>query len=299
MSNNKDKELIKICNNNLEIVNSNDATILNKFGDWTSNTDILKETFLNALPFEHVVIDNFLNEEYANQLCDLFPKNLEDWYKYENPIEVKYSYDDINKLNEPLKNYFYYLSSDKIINIFRKLTNIEDLTFDEYLHGAGLHCHPRYGKLNIHLDYEKHPFTGKERRLNIILFLNKHWEQSWNGQNELWNQSATERIKKTDIKFNRAVIFKTNDISWHGLPDAIMCPEGESRKTLAYYYVSPLNSVKKEEDYRLKAKYIITDTNETNENKKRLTSLCEIRSNRRLTSDDVQLHCPDWKKENV
>ena len=48
---------------------------------------------------------------------------------------------------------------------------LSNLEYDKYLHGAGLHKHPKYGRLNIHLDYEKHPISGKERRLNIILFI--------------------------------------------------------------------------------------------------------------------------------
>jgi Rps23 Pro-64 3,4-dihydroxylase Tpa1-like proline 4-hydroxylase len=279
-------EIIKIDENHLKNINSLDNDlILDKFGDWTNNTDILKSEFLEALPFENVVIDNFLNEEYANKLYDLFPENFDNWYKYENPIEVKFTYDNIDKLDEDMKNFFYYLSSDKLIEIFRKITDIHDLTFDEYLHGAGLHCHPKYGKLNIHLDYEKHPFSGKERRLNIIYFLSKGWDKKWNGQNELWDKEAKNCIKKTDVIFNRAIIFKTNDISWHGLSETILCPENKYRKSLAFYYLSPLTSVKNENIYRKKAKYIIT--NEKDKDDKALNTLCEIRSNRRLNSDDI------------
>lgn len=288
-------ELIKIQKNDLDKINASVDEGLNYFGNWTNHADLLKETFLNATPFEHIIIDNFLNETYANELYHLFPETFDNWHTYENPIEVKYAYDNINNLDEKMRNYFYYLSSDKMVEIFRKITNINDLTYDEYLHGAGLHCHPKYGRLNIHLDYEKHPITGKERRLNIIYFLSKDWKSEWRGQNELWDKNAEKCIKKTDVIFNRAIIFKTNNISWHGLPDTIMCPEGNYRKSLAFYYVSPLNSIKM--NYRNKAKYIIT--NEEDKTNKDLETLCEIRSNRRLTTNDIQVYCPNWKKDNI
>lgn len=291
---NHNNELIKIKKDYLENINNSEEDILNKFGNWTNDIDILKTVFLNASPFEHIVIDNFLNEDYANELYNFFPEKFDNWYIYENPIEVKYSYDNINDINDKLKNYFYYLSCEKMVDIFRKLTNINDLTYDEYLHGAGLHCHPKYGRLNLHLDYEKHPITGKERRLNIILFLTKDWKQEWGGQNELWDKDVTKCIAKTDIKFNRAIIFKTNDISWHGLPKPIICPEGQFRKSLAFYYVSPLTSLKTE--YRSKAKYILTDDKAKDLN---LQKLCKIRSNRRLTLEDLQLYCSDWKKNDI
>ena len=293
----ENNELIKINKTNLSEINSLGEKVLDKFGNWVNNIDLFKNNFLNGSPFEHVVIDNFLDETYANELYDLFPEKFDDWYKYENPIEVKFTYDNVDELDKKMKNYFYYLSSDKIVDIFRKITNINDLTYDEYLHGAGLHCHPRYGKLNIHLDYEKHPITGKERRLNIIYFLSKDWKNEWNGQNELWDKQANKCVAKTDIKFNRAIIFKTNDISWHGLPEKILCPEDQYRKSLAFYYVSPLTSIKNEHRYRKKAKYIIT--NEKEKDNEGLKTLCRIRSNRRLTIEDINKYYPNWKKEEI
>lgn len=287
------EHLIKVEPNHLQEINLQENT-LEYFGNWVNNTDFIKEKFLNAEPFEHIVIDNFLNESYANELYNLFPCSFDDWYKYENPIEVKYAYDNINNLDEKMKNFFYFLSSDKMVDIFRKITDINDLTFDEYLHGAGLHCHPRSGKLNVHLDYEKHPLSGKERRLNIIYFLTKDWNDEWKGQNELWDKDAKSCSVKTNIRFNRAIIFKTNDISWHGLPEKIVCPEDQFRKSLAFYYVSPLIHEKNEYNYRKKAKYIITNENE--KDNKGLLKLCEIRANRRLEKEDIDTYYPDWKK---
>jgi Rps23 Pro-64 3,4-dihydroxylase Tpa1-like proline 4-hydroxylase len=284
------ENLIKIDKQYLENMNQKECE--KYFGSWTNDIDNLKNQFLNAEPFENIVIDDFLDISYAEKLSTLFPSNYNDWYKYLNPIEVKYTFDDINKLDDEIKNYFYFLSTDKVIQMFRKLTNIDNLTYDEYLHGAGLHCHPRDGRLNIHLDYEKHPYTGKERRINIIYFLNKDWNREWNGQNELWDENITKCVKKTDIKFNRAIIFKTNDISWHGLPEKICCPENMYRKSLAYYYISPLNSKKSEELYRKKARYVKRPHDENNEN---LEELYKIRPYRRIQQEDMDKYFPNWK----
>jgi hypothetical protein len=199
---------------------------------------------------------------------------------------------NIENLPSELKNYFYYLSHQKMVEFFQKLTDIPNLTYDEYLHGAGLHCHPKHGRLNVHLDYEKHPYSGKERRINVIYFLSKEWLPEWNGQNELWNENVTDCITKTEIKFNRAIIFKTNDISWHGLPEKIICPENVFRKSLAYYYVSPLNSHKSEESYRKKAKYVKRPQDKFDAG---LEELYKIRPRRRITKEDINLFCPDWK----
>ena len=144
---------------------------------------------------------------------------------------------------------FYLLSTSKIIEIFSKITGIEDLEYNPYLHGAGLHAHPRYGRLNMHLDYEKHIILkNKQRRLNIILFLSKDWKNEWNGDNQLWNSEMKKCVVKTYPKFNSAIIFKTDEITWHGLPEKIMCPEGVFRKSLAYYYTQNYSDALAETD---------------------------------------------------
>ena len=285
--------LLKIEKDYLEPISNN--SVLNFFGDWINNISTIKNLFLNAKPFEHIVIDNFLEGSYAEQISELFPKLDNSWHEYKNPIEVKYAFDDINLLPTALKNYFYYLSTPEIINIIRQITNFDNLEYDEYLHGAGLHLHPRYGRLNIHLDYEKHPYSGKERRLNIILFMSKDWDVNWNGANELWNNDVTRCIARTDVKFNRAILFKTNDISWHGLPDKILCPDNIFRKSLAYYYVSPLNTQKNEDQYRKKAKFVKRPNDTFDENMEKLEF---IRPHRRITKEDMKLLMPDWNIES-
>lgn len=276
----------------------NETDCLKYFGNWVNDVDLLHEQFKNAEPFQHLVIKNFLNEEYVEKLHELFPTNVNDseWYKYENPIEVKYAHDNINLLPDDLKNYFYFLSSNQLVSTISKLTGIHNLEYDEYLHGAGLHAHPRYGRLSIHLDYEKHPISGKERRTNIILFLTKNWNSEWGGANELWDQEVKNRIVKNDVEFNTAIIFKTNDISWHGVPDIMTCPEGILRKSLAFYYISPLSSNKSEEEYRFKAKFVKRPSDVTSEG---MDMLYKIRPFRRITQEDIEMYTPNWKKEEI
>ncbi len=286
----------KIDKNYLNDINIIDNEyILKKFGNWTRNIDELKTSFINGEPFEHVVIDNFLSDDYAEKIHNLFPTNYENWYKYINPLEVKFAYDNINSLNENLKNYFYYLSSNHIINLIKEITNINNIELDEYLHGAGLHSHPKHGRLNVHLDYEKHPISGKERRINIIYFSTKNWDPLWNGANELWDKNVTKCVKKTDVVFNRAIIFKTNEISWHGLHEKINCPDNIFRKSLAYYYVSELDTKKPETEYRKKAQFVKVQNDKYSE---KMEQLYKIRGDRLITNDDLKEIMPEWKIED-
>ena len=42
------------------------------------------------------------------------------------------------------------------------------------------------GFLNIHADFNKHPTLDLDRRLNVLIYLNKNWKESYGGNLELW-----------------------------------------------------------------------------------------------------------------
>ena len=214
------------------------------FGEWTENVQELSFDFNSNKNFPHIVIENFLKQEVIEEIHTNFPDfNKEDWWEYNNPIEVKYANDKIKTLHPVIQNVFNALSTEKITDKIKILSGINDLEHDPTLHGAGLHLHPRNGRLLLHLDYEKHPvLENKQRRLNIILYLSKNWKPEWNGSTELWNKSLTEKIKESPVVFNSALIFQTTEESWHGVPLKIMCPSDIFRKSLAFYYISPLDS---------------------------------------------------------
>jgi dTDP-glucose 4,6-dehydratase len=274
----------------------------NYFGSWINDLTNLNNQFINGDPFSYVKIDNFLNEDFAELLFSKFPVDYSKWHKYWNPIEVKYACDNLNKMDENFAKLFYLLSTEQVTEMFRKISSIDNLEYDPYLNGAGLHVHPRYGRLHMHLDYEKHPkLVNKERRLNIILFLTKDWKEEWNGDNQLWDKEMKECKVKTYPKFNSAILFQTNEISWHGLPDKILCPEGIFRKSLAYYYISPLTSQSSEikvgndgSGYRSKATFIKRPEDPKLE---QMEKLYKIRPLRRIEQSDMEKIWPEWKPE--
>ena len=273
---------------------------LSFFGDWINNTEVLQTQFTNALPFEHIIIPNFLNKEIVEKLFNDFPEDIENgnWHKYFNPIEIKYANDNMEMIPDSLKNIFYLLSTKEICGKFSELSGIPDLEYDPYLHGAGLHILPRNGRLHIHLDYEKHPYLNKERRLNLILYLSKDWNPEWNGETQLWDKDMQHCVVKSPVVFNTAVIFKTNDISWHGLPEKIICPEGVFRKSLAYYFISPLESEADNNKigndgtgYRTKATFTKRPEDEYSEE---IEELYKIRPHRLITEKDLNRVSSEW-----
>ena len=77
-----------------------------------------------------------------------------------------------------------------------------------------------------------------DRRVNLLLYLNKNWLDSYGGCLELWDKEMTKCVKKIKPEFNTMVIFNTNDFSNHGHPDPLNCPINLSRKSIATYYFS-------------------------------------------------------------
>ena len=194
-------------------------------------------------PFNHIIIDNFFIEDLAMKLFNEFP-NYEDkrWHNYDNPIEVKKICNNWNLVPKNTYQTFQFLNSPDFINLIsNEILNQKKIYADYGLNGGGWHIHKKGGKLNPHLDYSLHPKSGKQRKLNIIIYVNPNWSEDWGGQLGFWDNSSAEKpgeLKKIIwSKFNRAVIFDTTQNSWHGLPNPIKCPKEESRKSLAVYYL--------------------------------------------------------------
>ena len=61
--------------------------------------------------------------------------------------------------------------------------------------------------------------------MNLIIYLNPMWETNWGGNLELWNGSHDKLItpvQQISPIFNSAVLFRTSDISWHGVPNPVL-----------------------------------------------------------------------------
>lgn len=223
-------------------------------------------------PYEHIVIKNFFeNPEHVT-----FPESPDStWVCYDNPLEKKYT----KKVAHDFT--FEFLQSEEFLEKIKMLTGIHDLEIDPHLHGAGYAMYPNEGKLDIHLDYSIHPITGKERRCNLIVYLNKEWKSEYGGGLELWNKELTG-FKTIEPEWNSALVFKTTDESWHGIPTPIECPDNEYRKSVAVYYVSePTNTQRN----RPKAEFVPHPFSKNTKYKK----LYEIRKFRNLTNEDFIL----------
>ena len=75
--------------------------------------------------------------------------------------------------------------------------------------GAGQHEIKPGGLLKIHADFNKHNISGLDRRLNVLVYLNKDWKEEYGGHFELWDKDMKHCVKKILPTFNTMAIFST------------------------------------------------------------------------------------------
>ena len=202
---------------------------------------LLKDQYSFADPFPHIQIDNFFSDECLNSILNEFPdlSNLKNSQNYKNQNEIKFANNDFKNFSEKMKTFFNFLNSETFLNFLQILTSInEKLIADEKLNGGGLHEIKTGGLLKVHTDFSKHPTNNFDRRVNVLIYLNKDWKKEYKGCLELWDKEMKECKQKILPSFNKMVIFSTTDFSNHGHPDPIDCPSDISRKSIALYYFS-------------------------------------------------------------
>ena len=218
------------------------------------DTNNINKIFTNAIPFNHVVIDNIVDDTILNNALNeinSIPDNelLSDYVVGIDDVQInKFCYRDFNSLKHMsyIKNYF---ESDIFIKWLEKITGIDNLQKDVSSEGGGIHIIKKNGKLAIHSDFNRHKITKQYRRLNLLLYLNKDYKEEYNGHLELWNKQMTSCEQKISPLFNRIVIFKVDDDANHGHPE-IWNSENNNRTSLAlYYYTNDRPEHEKSENY--------------------------------------------------
>jgi Rps23 Pro-64 3,4-dihydroxylase Tpa1-like proline 4-hydroxylase len=200
----------------------------------------MREDYQRARPFPHVVIDDLLPEAVLDAVVDEFPEPNGRWRQFDDPRQKKFG-GGVTELDlgPTTRNVLAEFNSWAFVEFIQALTGIaEPLIPDPYYRGGGLHQILAGGYLKVHADFNKHPEFGLDRRVNVLLYLNREWQPEWGGQLELWNASMSRADQRIEPIFNRMVIFTITDSAFHGHPDPLKCPAGRARRSLAFYYYS-------------------------------------------------------------
>ena len=205
---------------------------------------LLSQSYLQNNPFPHIVLDDFLDDLSINCLRHEF-RNLDEngWLHYRHFNAHLSAFPHRKSFSDGTQKIIELFSSQEFIQWLEVLTGIKGLRSDPEIEGGGFVSAPRAGFLNMHADFTVHPHRPNwRRRVNLLLYLNEDWKPGFGGELQLWDQKMQNCEQKILPLLNRCVIFNTDENSFHGYPDPICCPAGESRKNLALYYYTESKS---------------------------------------------------------
>ena len=195
-------------------------------------------TYQNAKPFSHISYDDFLPADALEKVLEEFP-DVDDtqWQQYKSETENGKLASSTYELIPPYTRYVLdQLNTPPFLQFLETLTGIKGLIPDPYYTGGGMHQTKRGGWLGMHVDFNRYEQLKLYRRINVLVYLNKEYQEEYGGHLELWDEDMKMCYEKIAPIFNRCVIFTTSENSHHGHPDPLHFPEGSTRKSLAWYY---------------------------------------------------------------
>lgn len=201
----------------------------------------LRQSYLEAAPYPHLVLDNLFAPELIERLAADFPKAEDrDWLVWDTKHEHKTTSRGIDKLSTFTQMFCLWLNSRDAIEAIESIVGVANLVGDPLFHGAGLHEMQRYGWLEMHADYTRHFSLPLMRRFNLLIYLNRDWDSSWGGELVLQDAHHQKNQAAYLPHFNRTIIFPTTSKTIHGVPNFLTCPVDRSRQLLSIYYWNPV-----------------------------------------------------------
>jgi len=222
----------------LEHIYTNKFFNFDKFEEYVK---VNKNDYQNKKPFSYDAINELFSKEALDGILDSFPsvKDTEKWdARDDKGIQVKLRTNWKTELDIPPKvlKVIQTLQSGRFCRLLSEYTGIDGLMPDHWFGGGGLNQIMPGGQLAIHVDGTYNDEIKMYRRVNIIVFLNKDWKDEYGGHLEFWDKDLSNCIDKIRPDYNIMAMFNTSDLTQHGHPYPLSCPEGISRKSLILYY---------------------------------------------------------------
>lgn len=213
--------------------------------DWSSLLEIAANRaadYRGAKPFPHLMLDGLFAEDLLDRAIAELP-TVARWANYDTANERKVVCSDSGAFGPVAEILVHALNSAPFMRFLERLTGIAGLVPDPHLHAAGYMKVAPGGFLGLHYDFSTQQELGLDRRVNVLLYLNRDWRTEWGGQLELHSNedldSGSHKVVEIEPLFNRLVIFNTPD-ALHGHRRPIACPPDRARLCLSwYYYTAP------------------------------------------------------------
>lgn len=190
-------------------------------------------------PYPYIVIDNFLDDDLAQQVEREFPR-LEEMPRHSPDYQLLDGWHsnphDAAIAGRPgLKRLFKMLESAEFREQLREVFGVEQQLYcDPEYQGAGLLAAKKGGVHKIHRDRNRHLTTHFYRRLTLLVYFNVGWKPGYGGEINLWDRKIEDNVELAPL-FNRCVVFENTRYAFHSVADVAM-PEGMIRKAINFYY---------------------------------------------------------------
>ncbi|NNU16339.1 2OG-Fe(II) oxygenase [Parvularcula sp. ZS-1/3] len=200
--------------------------------------DELSAAYQAADPFPHTVIEDFLPRGVVDYCQQNFPGEIREggnqFDRDQERFKRSFRPDELDDLK--LRSLFHTFNSLPFLQLVERITGIKGLIPDPYFLGGGFHETRQGGHLSMHADFNHHKPLGLERRVNVLIYLNDDWDESYGGNLELWDEKMKECRQRIAPVASRCVIFSTTGNSWHGHPEPVAHPDLKPRRSIALYY---------------------------------------------------------------
>jgi hypothetical protein len=202
-------------------------------GDWSKKISIIAGEYAAGEPFPLVIIDDFLDEGFAEELLAEFPPMDGMVRSNDYMFGDKRERATLAEAGPASEKYHDLLMSAEFTDIIAAITG-RTLFMDPAFHGGGFHQSGDGGFLDTHVDFNIHP-DHKDwlRVLNVLLYLNKDWPPGYGGALLVRTDPKTEPRAIAPL-FNRCVMMLTSDNTYHGFRKMSL-PPGVTRKSIAGY----------------------------------------------------------------
>lgn len=194
-----------------------------------------------TIPINHWVFDKFINYEITSKLKEelnqLFDYRKNEFKIFDRNGSMMYEWAKYNQIDTPIAyDLISYCHSSNFVRWLESITEIKGLIPDIHLHGAGYMRSGKGDSLKIHTDFNWQDDIKLNRVLTLVVYLNRSWEESWNGDIQFWDKQNKECVQRYFPGWGNAVLWEYDELGFHGHPNPIDCPNGEYRDGFRLFY---------------------------------------------------------------
>lgn len=196
--------------------------------------------YAEQIPFPHAEVSGCWDQSLLER-CKWDLGHFQNWDGKDTEVSRrKQTCSKMEALPDSVRTVIDEATRPRFLAWLSALTGEKILLPDPHLEGGGIHRIHAGGFLKVHADFNWHHRIHLFRRLNLLLYLNPAWDESWGGALELWTRDVKRCEKKIFPRLNTMAIFTTDDRSFHGHPHPLACPADVRRDSIALYYYSPI-----------------------------------------------------------